>query len=170
MITYRVISISGGQIFDLYTERIDVLIRILCRPITDDGEEEDITIWRKTIDFHESRQLLIRLLRVKEIRALRQDRKIQSGRTDIVAGKARTFLTGLRHNGRRVLEILREKILLTDDPARRLVLAEGMGKSFMHMSGADSDSVKAPAMMHLRDRRHIHAALRIALEKYPIEW
>lgn len=51
MITYRIISISGGQIFDLYTERIDVLIRILCRPVTDDGEEEDITIWRKTIDF-----------------------------------------------------------------------------------------------------------------------
>ena len=169
MITYRVISISGGQIFDLYTERIDVLIRILCRPITDDGEEEDITIWRKTIDFHESRQLLIRLLRVKEIRALRQDRKIQPGRADIVAGKARTFLTGLRHNGRRVLEILREEILLTDDPACRLVLAEGMGKRFMHMSGTDSDSVKAPAM-HLWDRRHIHAALRIALEKYPIEW
>ena len=73
MITYRVISISGGQIFDLYTERIDVLIRILCRPVTDDGEEEDITIWRKTIDFHESRQLLIRLLRVEKVRALCQN-------------------------------------------------------------------------------------------------
>ena len=74
MITYRVISIFwGGQIFDLYTERIDVLIRILCRPVTDDGEEEDITIWRKTIDFHESRQLLIRLLRVEKVRALCQN-------------------------------------------------------------------------------------------------
>lgn len=73
MITYRVISIFWGQIFDLYTERIDVLIRILCRPVTDDGEEEDITIWRKTIDLHESRQLLIRLLRVEKVRALCQN-------------------------------------------------------------------------------------------------
>ena len=65
----------------------------------------------------------------------RQELHEKIRQTDIVAGKARTFLTGLRHNGRRVLEILREKILLTDDPARRLVLAEGMGEGFMHMLG-----------------------------------
>ena len=133
MIIYREISIRGG-VLDLYTERIDVLIRILCRPITDDGEEEDITIWRKTIDFHESRQLLIRLLRVKEIRALCQDRKIQPRRTDIVAGKARTFLTGLRHNGRRVLEILRENRDLMDKLAKYLLERESItGEEFLQI-------------------------------------
>ena len=73
MITYRIISISGGQIFDLYTERIDVLIRILCRPVTDDGEEEDITIWYEMIYLHESSQFFICLFCVEKVRALRQN-------------------------------------------------------------------------------------------------
>ena len=73
MITYRVISISGGQIFDLYTERIDVLIRILCRPVTDDGEEEDIAIGYEMIYLHEIRQFFIRLFCVEKVRALCQN-------------------------------------------------------------------------------------------------
>lgn len=73
MIAYRVISISGGQIFDLYTERIDIFIRILCRPVTDDGEEEDIAIGYEMIYLHEIRQFFIRLFCVEKVRALRQN-------------------------------------------------------------------------------------------------
>ena len=67
-----------------------------------------------------------------------------------------------------MLEIFREEILRTDDPARRVVLAEGMGEGFMHMLGAYRDGIE-PSAVHFWDWCQIHAAVRITLQEHSIE-
>lgn len=120
------------------------------------------------IHLHESRQLFIRLFCVEKVCALRQDGQVQPGGTDVITGRKGILLAGLRHDRGRVLEIPGKEIFFTDDPARRVVLAEGMGEGFMHMPGAYRDGIEAPAVFFW-DRRQIHAAVRITLQEHPIE-
>ena len=58
-----------------------------------------------------------------------------------------------------------EEVILADDPARRLFLAETVGKGFPYMAGTDRYGRQSTSLI-LWNRCQEHAAVRVILEEH----
>ncbi len=140
-------------------EGIDILIGVVDGPVADHREEEDIAGRGEAVDFHELHQPVVGFFRMEEVGAFCENRAVESGGADEVAGVAAAFFAGAGDDGRGVLEFPGEEILFGDDPAGGLIFAEGVGEDLSHMLSADADGIKAAAAV-FRDGGEVHAAGR----------